>query len=76
MKFLIKCTGVLLMVVMLASCIAPPHPRSRPMPPGHAKKIYGGSARYYAPGQVKKRVYYYDNGHAGHKRHKGHKRHH
>ena len=25
------------------------------LPPGQAKKIYGGSARDYAPGQVKKR---------------------
>ena len=25
------------------------------IPPGQAKKIYGGSAKDYAPGQVKKR---------------------
>lgn len=37
--------------------------RERRLPPGQAKKIYGGkSAKYYAPGQVKKRNNnYYDN---------------
>lgn len=31
------------------------------LPPGQAKKIYGGKAKDYAPGQVKKKGYYYDN---------------
>ncbi len=29
--------------------------RRKNLPPGQAKKIYGGSAKDYAPGQVKKR---------------------
>ena len=29
--------------------------RRRKLPPGQAKKIYGGSAKDYAPGQTKKR---------------------
>jgi hypothetical protein len=33
--------------------------RRKNLPPGQAKKIYGGSATDYAPGQVKK---HYDNG--------------
>ena len=33
------------------------------LPPGQAKKIYGGSATDYAPGQMKKREY--GNGHEG-----------
>ncbi len=32
-----------------------PKNRQRKLPPGQAKKIYGGNARDYAPGQVKKR---------------------
>jgi hypothetical protein len=31
------------------------------LPPGQAKKIYGGSARDYAPGQVKKREHGHGN---------------
>lgn len=38
----------------------------RNLPPGQAKKIYGGSATDYAPGQVKKR-------HHKHKHHGKHK---
>lgn len=38
----------------------------RNLPPGQAKKIYGGSARDYAPGQNK----YKDHDHKG-KKHKG-----
>lgn len=52
---LIKFTGLLLIIAILASCIAPPHAGSKPLPPGQAKKVYGGSAKDYAPGQVKKR---------------------
>ena len=37
------------------------HRKRRNLPPGQAKKIYGGSATDYAPGQVKKH----------HHRHKG-----
>lgn len=32
------------------------------LPPGQAKKIYGGSAKDYAPGQVKKRNAYANSG--------------
>ncbi len=32
-----------------------PNTNARRLPPGQAKKIYGGSAKDYAPGQVKKR---------------------
>lgn len=32
-----------------------PNNNQRKLPPGQAKKIYGGSAKDYAPGQVKKR---------------------
>lgn len=32
---------------------------ARRLPPGQAKKIYGGKAKDYAPGQVKKRSTYY-----------------
>ncbi len=31
----------------------------KPLPPGQAKKVYGGEAKDYAPGQVKKRNKYY-----------------
>lgn len=55
-------TGVFLL--SFASCVAPPrppkppkHPRhskAKPMPPGHAKKVFGTkSARPFAPGQRK-----------------------
>jgi hypothetical protein len=50
------------------------------LPPGQAKKIYGGSAKDYAPGQVKKRNrdYYYDDGYYyddnGYKKGKKHKK--
>gem|GEM_PF-3033698 len=40
----------------------------RSLPPGQAKKIYGGSARDYAPGQEKRRKH--------HKKHHGHRHHH
>lgn len=36
------------------------YPNRRNLPPGQAKKVYGGSAKDYAPGQVKKRGGYYD----------------
>ncbi|AZA80148.1 quinol oxidase subunit 4 [Chryseobacterium sp. G0186] len=58
MKSLMKVTGVLMVVFMLASCVVHDHGRgngAKPLPPGQAKKIYGGSAKDYAPGQVKKR---------------------
>lgn len=35
------------------------YPRTN-LPPGQAKKVYGGKAKDYAPGQVKKRNGYYD----------------
>lgn len=75
MKSFIKMAGVATVMLMLTSCVVHDH-QVRRVPPGHAKKMYGGSARYYAPGHVKKRVYYYDNDDRGHRhKHKGHKRH-
>lgn len=38
------------------------YPNRRNLPPGQAKKVYGGDARDYAPGQVKKRYRNYDEG--------------
>lgn len=47
------------------------YPNRRNLPPGQAKKVYGGRAKDYAPGQVKKRGGYYDyndnDGHQGKK---------
>lgn len=39
------------------------------LPPGQAKKIYGGSAKDYAPGQVKKRKYGNGNKHGKYVKH-------
>ncbi len=47
--------------------------RRRHLPPGHAKKIYGGAAKDYAPGQMKKR-YKKDSKHSQHKKHWDNKR--
>ncbi|MDR2237038.1 MAG: hypothetical protein LBE92_13025 [Chryseobacterium sp.] len=74
MKGLIKLAGVATVVLMFTSCVVHEH-HARRVPPGHAKKMYGGSARYYAPGHVKKRVYYYDNGRGHGHKHKGHRHH-
>lgn len=38
-----------------------PNNNQRRLPPGQAKKIYGGNAKDYAPGQVKKRNNRYGN---------------
>lgn len=49
------------------------------LPPGQAKKIYGGSATDYAPGKVKKRKgwYWNDENKKWYRKHKkGHKRYH
>ncbi|REC65988.1 hypothetical protein DRF59_14465 [Chryseobacterium flavum] len=67
MKSMFKIVGAGVVMLMLSSCVVHEH-HVRRMPPGHAKKVYGGSARYYAPGQVKK-VYIYDD--RGHHHHKG-----
>ncbi|SIS29403.1 hypothetical protein SAMN05421768_101590 [Chryseobacterium joostei] len=61
MKSMFKITGALVVVFMLASCVVHDNGRgngAKPLPPGQAKKIYGGSAKDYAPGQVKKRNRY------------------
>nr|WP_315032196.1 quinol oxidase subunit 4 [uncultured Chryseobacterium sp.] len=57
MKSIIKITSVLILMSMLTSCVAYDNSGSQgnKIPPGQAKKIYGGSAKDYAPGQVKKR---------------------
>jgi hypothetical protein len=78
MKGLIKVGGVVSLVFMLVSCTVQEqhyHGR-RGLPPGQAKKVYGGSARYYAPGQVKKRVYYYEYEDRGRHKKRGHNKHH
>ena len=43
------------------------HRKRKHLPPGQAKKIYGGEATDYAPGQVKKHHRYKHKKHAGHK---------
>lgn len=72
MKSMLKIVGAGVVLFMLSSCIVH-EPHGRRMPPGHAKKYYGGSARYYAPGQVKKVYIYEDRGH--HRRGRGHGHH-
>ena len=50
----------LLLTFAFTSCVVVHHPprvvvvKQKRLPPGQAKKIYGGSARDYAPGQQKK----------------------
>lgn len=39
-----------------------PNRTAKRLPPGQAKKVYGGSAKVYAPGQVKKGNQAYKNG--------------
>lgn len=46
---------------------------ARRLPPGQAKKVYGGSAKDYAPGQMKKRKDHGDHGPGPHKKHKSKK---
>ncbi|MEY8760841.1 hypothetical protein [Chryseobacterium tongliaoense] len=76
MKGLIKMAGVMAVLLLMVSCVVHEY-HGRRLPPGQAKKVYGGSARYYAPGQVKKRYYYYDKRYDDDKhRGKGHKKHH
>ncbi|MCC3215263.1 MULTISPECIES: quinol oxidase subunit 4 [Chryseobacterium] len=59
MKNLIKITGVLIVAFMLSSCVVHDNGRRvKTVPPGQAKKVFGGSAKDYAPGQVKKRSGY------------------
>ncbi|MBO9690956.1 quinol oxidase subunit 4 [Chryseobacterium sp.] len=56
MKSAVKITGALIILCMMASCVAYDSGyQTKRLPPGQAKKIYGGSAKDYAPGQVKKR---------------------
>ncbi len=52
MRILIKSLGVFLTVVMLASCVAPPHPGRRPgPPPGHGRKMHGPKHHHQHPGR-------------------------
>ncbi len=56
MKNIIKIMGALIIIGMMTSCVAYDNGyQAKKIPPGQAKKIYGGSAKDYAPGQVKKR---------------------
>ncbi|OCA72584.1 hypothetical protein BBI01_07760 [Chryseobacterium artocarpi] len=72
MKSMFKIMGAGVVVFMLASCVVH-EPHGRRMPPGHAKRVYGGSARYYAPGHTKTVYIYEDRGH--HHRGRGHRHH-
>lgn len=76
MKGIMKVLGILMLIFSLSSCYVQEQPRGRGhYPPGRAKKMYGGSARDYAPGQMKKNNYYKnDNRNNGHNKHKGHHR--
>ena len=59
MKNITKITVALIVIFMLSSCVVHDNGnRAKTLPPGQAKKIYGGSAKDYAPGQVKKRSGY------------------
>ena len=40
MKGLTKILGMVAIIAFLASCVAPPHPGRRPMPPGHGKHMH------------------------------------
>ncbi|MGH1517332.1 quinol oxidase subunit 4 [Chryseobacterium sp. JK1] len=57
MKSVSKIAGMFIIISMLTSCVAYDNNsyQAKKIPPGQAKKIYGGSAKDYAPGQVKKR---------------------
>ncbi len=51
-----KIAGAFVVMCMLSSCVVHDHGNGpKKIPPGQAKKIYGGNAKDYAPGQVKKR---------------------
>ncbi|UCA60782.1 hypothetical protein KB553_04445 [Chryseobacterium rhizoplanae] len=69
MKSLLKIVAAGVIAIAVSSCVV----HERRMPPGHAKRVYGGSARYYAPGHVKKVYIYDDRGH--HHRGHGHRHH-
>jgi hypothetical protein len=59
MKNITKITVALIVICMLSSCVVHDNGnRAKTLPPGQAKKVYGGSAKDYAPGQVKKRSSY------------------
>lgn len=51
-----KIVGAGVVMLMLSSCVVHEH-HVRRMPPGHAKKVYGGSARYYALARLKKSIF-------------------
>ncbi|WP_347218970.1 quinol oxidase subunit 4 [Chryseobacterium sp.] len=56
MKSMFKIAGAFVVMCMLSSCVVHDHGNGpKKIPPGQAKKIYGGNAKDYAPGQVKKR---------------------
>ncbi|CAD7814559.1 hypothetical protein CHRY9390_02825 [Chryseobacterium aquaeductus] len=40
MKGLKKILGMVAIIAFLASCVAPPHPGRRPVPPGHGKHMH------------------------------------
>jgi hypothetical protein len=58
-KFILSLLFVVLISTCFTSCVVHRSPRvvvvkQKRLPPGQAKKIYGGSAKDYAPGQQKK----------------------
>ncbi|MDV4070099.1 quinol oxidase subunit 4 [Elizabethkingia anophelis] len=57
MKTIKYLTAFALATVLLGSCEARYNNGNNGMPPGQAKKIYGGSSKDYAPGQRKKKRY-------------------
>lgn len=69
-----KVFGVVMVFMFLTSCVVSTHPHHgrRSMPPGHAKKYYGGSARDYAPGHNKYKKHHHKHGN-GHKKYGKHR---
>lgn len=50
MKNMFKITGALIIMFMLSSCIVHDHGRGpKKIPPGQAKKVFGGSAKITLP---------------------------
>ncbi len=54
MKTIKYITAFVLITVLSGACIGRYNNGNNGIPPGQAKKVYGGSAKDYAPGQRKK----------------------
>lgn len=75
MKGFAKLLGFVFIGSLLTSCVVTPqnnhrHAEHRRMPPGQAKKYYGGNARHYAPGHHKHGKKHHHKGPKPPKRHK------